>query len=333
MGGRQPAGSEAGVADLPRSGAFSGGGVPVGFWREPWGTQGEAPPGGPRLEGVACPHCREPAAIALPDGNGWCAACGGLVAPTGAGEVICRSCALPHASPRSRWHACAGGAELAGAITDSGRGVASQIRALLARRWGMVHAPAAACYVAAVRATVAAGATGEVIFMATAEPLILALPDRTLVLGTGGIAALEDEAQLAFVLCREESLARHGWIARRYRAVAPAGFWSLWRRRDDPSLAYAVDLSSRVGFGAEAEQLADREAIGALVAADYDPQAGGRALALLDHASQATVRFRLSRVRSRLLGRTLADIGRPALARLNREVYRRAFASLRDSLH
>jgi hypothetical protein len=197
----------------------------------------------------------------------------------------------------------------------------------------MVHAPAAACYVAAVRATVAAGATGEVFFMATAEPLILALPDRTLVLGTGGIAALEDEAQLAFVLCREESLARHGWIARRYRAVAPAGFWSLWRRRDDPSLAYAVDLSSRVGFGAEAEQLADREAIGALVAADYDPQAGGRALALLDHASRATVRFRLSRVRSRLLGRTLADIGRPALARLNREVYRRAFASLRDSLH
>jgi predicted Zn-dependent protease len=186
--------------------------------------------------------------------------------------------------------------------------------------------------VAAVRAAVTA-TSGDVLFATSAEPLVLALPDRTLVLSAGVIAALEDEAQLAFVLGREESLTRHGWIARRFRAADRPGFWSFWLRRNDESLVQAIELSCRVGFGPEAEQQADREALAALAAADYDPQAGARALALLDRASHGTGRFRLSRVRSRLLGRSLADLGRPALARLNREVYCRALAPLRAALH
>jgi hypothetical protein len=184
-----------------------------------------------------------------------------------------------------------------------------------------------------VHAAVAAEALTEVLFAAPAEPLLLALPDRSLVISAGVVDALEDEAQLAFVLGREASLTRHGWIARRYRTGWPADFWSFWRRRDDASLVRAIELSCRVGFGADAEQLADREALAALVASDYDPQAGARALALLDRASRGTSRFRLSRVRSRLLGRSLADIGRPALARLNREVYRRVLMPLRESMH
>ena len=326
-------GSGVQLADPPGDGAVPGSGFPAGFWRGPWGAEGEESTSGAQLEGAVCPHCREPAAVALPGGDGWCAACGGLVASSGEAEVICRWCALPHASSGSRWRPCAGGEGPPGLRADGDADTAERLRELLADRLGASPAPVAGRYVAAVRAAVAAGAGGDVLFAASAEPILLALPDRTLVVSAGVANALEDEAQLAFVLGREESLARHGWIARRYRAGAPAAFWSFWRRRDDESLARALELSCRLGFGSDAEQLADREALAALVAADYDPQAGARALALLDRASRGTGRFRLSRVRSRLLGRSLADIGRPALARLNREVYRRALTPVREALH
>jgi hypothetical protein len=218
-------------------------------------------------------------------------------------------------------------------MAGGGGEAAAQLRELLVDRLGAVQAPAAGRYIAGVRAAIAGGAASEVLFTGSAEPLVLTMPDRTLVVSAGVVAALEDEAQLAFVLGREESLARQGWIARRYHATAPPAFWSFWRGRDDESLARAVELTCRVGFGADAEQLSDREALAALVASEYDPQAGARALALLDRASRETARFRLSRVRSRLIGRLLTDSGRPALARLNREVYRRALAPVREALN
>jgi predicted Zn-dependent protease len=199
---------------------------------------------------------------------------------------------------------------------------------LLRERLQAEPSPAAGRYVSAVRAASARGAGGEVLFAPTPEPLALTLPDRTLVLSSGTIAALEDEAQLAFILAREESLVRQGWVARRFRGEAPAAFWSIWRRRETDALERAIESSCLAGFGTEAEPQADGEGLAALVAADYDPQAGARALALLDRASRGTARFRLSRIRSRLLARALADAGRPAVARLNREVYRRALAPL-----
>lgn len=321
------------LADPPGNGSVPGTGLPHGFWRGPWGAQGVESSGGAHLEGTACPHCREPAAVALPGGGGWCAACGGLVAPTGEAEVVCRWCSLSHAPSVGRRCPSAGEEGFAAPPGDGGGHAAGHLLRLLAERLGAAPAPAAGRYVAAVRAAVAAGAVGEVLFAAPAEPLLLALPDRTLVISAGVVNALEDEAQLAFVLGREESLTRHGWIARRYRAGWPAGFWSFRRRCDDASMARAIELSCRVGFGVEAEHSADREALAALVASDYDPQAGARALALLDRASRGTGRFRLSRVRSRLLARSLADVGRPALARLNREVYRRALMPVRESPH
>ncbi len=329
-GGLGPHAPSPALAELPGPAPFPGFGVPAGFWRGPSGAEGEESTSGAQLEGSVCPHCREAAAVALPGGEGWCAACGGLVAPTGEAELVCRFCALPHASSASRWRPCAGERAGEGSTRASGGEVAGRLRELLGERLRTTSAAAAGRYVAAVGAAVTAGPWGEVTFALVTEPLVLALPDRTLVVSAGSVAALEDEAQLAFLLAREESLRRAGWIARRYSAAAHAPFWSFWRRHDDESLARAAELSWRVGFGSDAEQSADREALAALVAADYDPQAGPRALALLDRASRASGRFRLSRLRSRLLGRSLSDIGRPALARLNREVYRRALAPVRQ---
>ncbi len=317
-------------ADFPGLAVFPGAGVPTGFWRGPWGAEREEATSGAQLEGSVCPHCREQASVALPGGEGWCAACGGLVAPNGEAEVVCRRCALPHALSAGRGRSCAGGPVMTGPTRTQSDEVAARLRELLGTRFRVTPGSAAGCYVAAVCAAVTPGPWGEASFAGVAEPLVFALPDRTLVVSAGVVAALEDEAQFAFLLAREESLMRGGWISRRYFNASHAPFWSFWRRRDDQSLARAAELTWRVGFGTDAEQLADREALAALVGADYDPQAGPRALALLDRASRASGRFRLSRLRSRLLGRSLADIGRPALARLNREVYRRALAAVRQ---
>ncbi|MCU0225682.1 MAG: hypothetical protein MUF27_16800 [Acidobacteria bacterium] len=302
--------------------------LPAGFWRGPAGTGGEDATSGAELEGMPCPHCRERAALALPAGGGWCAACGGLVAPGGEAETICRACARPHGTAAGRGRPCAGEPEESGPV--AGERLAARLRELIAERFDGMREPAAERYVAAVRAALPGTAAGPVSFVASPEPILLALPDRSLVLSTGLVRTLEDEAQLAFVLGREESLARHGWIARRYRGEV-ARTWSFWRRRDEGPLADAIELSCRVGFGTEAEQLADGEGLAALVAGDYDPQAGARALALLDRASRESGRFRLSKLRSHLLGRSLADAGRPPLARLNREVYCRAAGPLRDA--
>jgi hypothetical protein len=311
----------------PASGVRSAA-LPAGFWRGPAEVEGEEATSGAELEGMPCPHCRERAAQALPSGGGWCSACGGLVAPGGGAESICRACARPHGTAAGRARSCAGDREEPGRA--AGERLAARLRDLLAARFDAVREPAAERYVAGVRSALPGAVVGPVSFAASPEPILLALPDRSLVLSTGLLRTLEDEAQLAFVLGREESLARHGWVARRYRAEG-AGSWFSWLRCDDGPLADAIELSCRVGFGAEAEQLADGEGLAALVAAEYDPQAGARALALLDRASRDSGRFRLSRLRSHLLGRSLADAGRPPVARLNREVYCRAAGALRGA--
>lgn len=300
--------------------------LPAGFWRGPSNPAEESTTSGAQLEGATCPHCREQAALALPGGKGWCAACGGLVSTAGEAEVICRSCALPHAAPLARNHACVGEAEHRAGGDADGPEQGARLLKLLRERLRAESFPAAGLYVNALRAVSTRGGGSEVLFAPSPEPLVLTLPDRTLVLSSGAISALEDEAQLAFILAREESLVRQGCVARRFRAGVPAAFWSIWRRREAASLERAIESSCLVGFGTEAETQADGYGLAALVAADYDPQAGARALARLDHASRGTSRFRLSRVRSRLLARALADAGRPAVARLNREVYRRAVA-------
>jgi len=281
-------------------------------------------------EGSACPHCRETATLHLDGERAWCAACGGTILATGEAEEICPDCTLMHAPNRPRWRRCPGAP--ARPATESVPDV--EWLEAIRSRCGVVSLGRAGAYLAGVRATVDDAPGGPPPLMAEdAEPFMLTLPGGTLLASRGLLAALEDEAQLAFLLAREASLVRRDRVERRYSAAAVASRSALWpflRRVDEAGLVDAVEVSRTVGFGPESEHLADRDALAAMVNADYDPQAGARALTLLGAASRESGRYRVSRVRSRLLGRWLIEVGRPAVARINREVFARATRSLRQ---
>lgn len=183
-------------------------------------------------------------------------------------------------------------------------------------------------YVAGVFDKVGATGSAKIVFVDLGEPAVALLPRGDLVLTLGLLAALEDEAQLAFVLAREVALDRSGWIWRRFGAASKRNRGWLRRLafRSRNSLVEAVDLTFQMGYGPEAERAADRSALATLVHADYEPSSAVRALRLLEGAALAGTggRFLLAADRAGWLEESALALGRTPTARLNREVYRRA---------
>ncbi len=284
------------AARRPRSGACAGCGAERGAARGA-GVQAD---GGP----FVCPACG-----ALSD------AAGNPLAIEPAGARLVLSC------EPSRDSAAAPPAPLVRAV------VAERVLRRLADA-GAVPGPGdLGGYLARVVGQVGGNDRAPVLLLDEGEPLSMPLPGGGTVLSLGLLASLEDEAQLAFLVAREIALERAGWPSRRFgRVLSETPRWLAVIRpgRAESELLEAIELSLRVGYGAEAEAFADGRAIEAVRAARYDVPAAVRAPFVLERSSLPgrSVRFLLDEARRQ---RLLVEASRPAApGRVDREVYRRA---------
>jgi hypothetical protein len=160
------------------------------------------------------------------------------------------------------------------------------------------------------------------------EPEVVTLPGGSAALSLGLLAALGDEAQIAFVLAREAALLAAGLPLRRF-----GGAWARRPRRLAPgraatrrALSRALEVARRLGYGTEAETGADAEGLRRIAKAGYDPAAAPAALAALETASRPGQggRFVASAVRRHALDAARLRTPAKPESTLNREVYRRA---------
>lgn len=295
-----------------------------------WFRRGTRPASrGPREARETCAGCGSPRAefrrAGLFDDGGPCVcpSCGALA--DGAGQPLVVDPATGRLVP--------GGAEGPGA--DAASPPSAEDRAAAAERVRRHLADGKAAYASGelggYLARVVEQAGGDpaapVLLLDEGEPLSMPLPAGGVLLSLGLLASLHDEAQLAFVLAREQALARAGWADRRFGAVAagtPRWLAALRPGRADDQLDGAIALSLRVGWGPEAERDADAHAIAAMRRGGYDVAGAVRGLFVLEASSLPGrgVRFMLDDVRR---GRLLVEASRPAApGRVDREVYRRA---------
>lgn len=301
---------------------------------DPQPAEAQRDPLGPVLNSPRCPHCQAhtpmwPAAIDFEGGPLVCSFCAGWAGTVGEPLELCPRCAHPHARQ-----------EVATCRQATGADEQSKTRILetVAAQFRM-HQPQAGLtrYLERVHDQIGLTTPATVLFADTGDPVIAALDSHTLIVGLGLLAALEDEAQLAFVLAREAALSRVGWPQRRFRSAAArgAGWWQRWWGKDAPALVYALQLSMRLGFGAAAEAAADREALTVISTAQYDSAAAARALRRLERAALAgrNARFLLAADRATWLEDAARRLVTPSAANLNREVYRRAIGGFSVFAH
>ncbi|MDQ7006772.1 MAG: hypothetical protein Q9Q40_06035 [Acidobacteriota bacterium] len=275
-----------------------------------------------------CPHCsrvgeRWPSGLEGSPGVLICTGCGGLVSPRGeALELSERTTLLSFAGDRRRDDLPAPAWRPPSPRLDQA------VERWVLRRFRRVSDPRLEAYVTALRRKVGAASPGPLLLIDLGEPALAIWPGSRLVLSLGLMAGLDDEAQLAFLLAREEALEQAGWPGRRLA-------WAHAREREgrlfsagieEAAAGTTIELGLKLGFPDRAERAADREALAALVRAGYDPTAGSRALRLVEAASIAGTggRFLLAADRARWLENRGSGLGPGPGYRLNREVYRRA---------
>lgn len=271
-----------------------------------------------------CPHCAQraplwPAALEPCDGPLVCTACGGWVTERGARLTICPICAGPCEAPhRDHRDALAGCDE---------PGLAGQLERLIGSAYRVVEPSGLDRYVRELHQRLDLDPPPSFVWIDTGDPLIAALPGGRLAVALGLVAALEDEAQLAFILAREAALRRAGWPLRRfaYAEERAPSWWRRWRGTPELALRRALELSLKLGFGPAAEASADRDALAVLVRCEYEPTAAARALRRLERAALVGrgARFLLAADRATWLDEAQRGITPPAGWRSNREVYRR----------
>jgi predicted Zn-dependent protease len=215
----------------------------------------------------------------------------------------------------------------------------NEVRAALATRWRFVTSSAAQPYLDRIARQVAtridgAPAQPRVVLVEAAEHRTLALPSGTLLVSTGLLAFLEDEAELAFVLGHEIAHAASGEAAVR---LVRLGFEATARERSaTDGLCWsdaAVDLA-RLGYGRKRERDADQCALSTMLDLEYEPLSACRYLQRLhaaiargdDVVSETDVAHPTPFDRLRRIERALgARVGATTeVPRVNREVFRRA---------
>jgi len=172
----------------------------------------------------------------------------------------------------------------------------------------------------------------EVVVLDDESQRTLALPSGTVLLSLGALAALEDEAELVFVLAHELAHATSAAAVGRLVRLGLAG--AARESCDEAQDAWAVGARElvRIGFGDSEELEADRRALEAVSELGYDPQSVVRYLKRIRvsiGAGEAGVSDlalahpplaeRLKRVENALSGK----VGGDSESRVNREVFRR----------
>jgi len=219
------------------------------------------------------------------------------------------------------------------------RATETELRLALERQWRFVTARRLSAYLQSIVRRVGSqidGAPSDCVVQIVdeADLLTLALPSGTVLMSVGLLAALEDEAELAFVLAHEMTHAASADAAVRLvrlglRAAAdahdPSAGPEAWGRAADDLVA--------LGYGPRREREADDRAMAALLQLDYDTNSVGRFFERLD----ARVDDGDPRVRRyafghpspsarwrRIESRVFAEIRPAVTVRVNRELFRRA---------
>ncbi|HHN74275.1 MAG TPA: hypothetical protein ENK10_03520 [Acidobacteria bacterium] len=297
---------------------------PLARWiRRPRGAAGQT-------GASACPHCRQsaerwPSGVEGEPGAQICTECGGLVSSRGEALELSEQTTLLAPRGEGRRSTRPGASP---AWQPPSPRLDQAVERWVLRRFRRVSAPRLERYVAALRRRIGGGCPGPLLLVDLGEPALAIWPGGRMVLSLGLMASLEDEAQLAFLLAREEALDQAGWPGRRLA-------WAHLRQRqarlfagrvEEAAAGTMIELGLRLGFPQRAERTADRDALAAVVRAGYDPTAGSRALRLVEAASIAGTggRFLLAADRARWLENRGSGLGPGPGYCLNREVYRRA---------
>ncbi len=286
----------------------------------------------PAQEDLACPRCGTrgslvPVEVGLPGGLLACRSCGQATDGNGGSLEPC---------PRCAWPAPPGGKDRHPCLVEGGDPPAfvdgEQLEDLLPEVTGRpVETERLQDYVAGVLERLAPGEEpARVHLLDGGEPLACLLPGgRRFVCSLGMLAALEDEAQLAFVLAREVFFERRGLVARRFAGTVREGrgrLLSFLRGAPRRTVRDALLLSLLVGWGPAIEREADLAALRLVARAGWDPARAAEVPVLLEPGTieGAGSRFAGAAARARDLREEAALlIARPA-SRVNREVYRRA---------
>jgi len=196
--------------------------------------------------------------------------------------LICVSCELPFAEEPQAGDRCSGcrTAAFAVEIPESAEvaAIELEVRLALAESWEFVSAAVTSDYLRRVLRQVArriegAPTDGEVLLVDESRVRALALPSGTILLSVGALRAIENEAELAFVLGHELAHAASGDAS---TALVRVGLRQVARSqsaddREDWTQA-ALDLV-RLGYGEAQEYAADAEAMQALILVGYDADA------------------------------------------------------------
>ena len=220
----------------------------------------------------------------------------------------------------------------------------NEVRAALGTRWRFVTSPPVQAYLDRIARQIAARvarapAWPRVMLVDASEHRTLALPSGTLIMSTGLLRSLEDEAELAFVVGHEMAHAASGEAAVR---LVRLGFQATARERSAADgLCWsdaAVDLAC-LGYGRKRERDADASALSVMLDLEYEPLSACRYLQRLHEAiergdaavAETAVAHPTPHDRLRRIERALsARVGPSGEApRVNREVFRRALAPAR----
>jgi hypothetical protein len=214
----------------------------------------------------------------------------------------------------------------------------AEVRAALAQRWSFVGSPQTALYLDRALGDLARhieGAPAKPRVVLVQEPSLctLALPSGVVLLSTGALGTIEDEAELAFVLGHELAHAASGDAA---RALVSLGLRDLALAQPEErgaAWAHAAEDLIRLGHGDRREHVADATALASMMSRGYDSSAAERYLdrvrtraecgdpdlaqASLSHPLPRRRVQRLELIRDRLRVHPTGEI------RVDREVFRR----------
>jgi len=256
---------------------------------------------------------------------------------------ICAGCRLPHLDEtdhdsvpcsdcRSGEAALESPDALLAAATEG------EVRRALAVSWELLGSAHVSSYLNRLLREVAgridgAPTDGQVVLVGQTAVRSLALPSGTVILSVGAMGALEDEAELAFVLGHELAHVGSGDASTALVRLSLRGLAERHDTTSDMAWTEAAQDLIRLGYGDPREHAADRAALHAVVELGYDPEAALRYLGRLrertDRGDPDVAELALAHpppaLREQRVDtlRSLQFCG-PAELRVDREVFRRA---------